>query len=153
MSVHKDQDRIEKVVELAAPVPRVWRALTDYKEFGTWFRVRLDNPFEVGTTTTGTMTSPGHESMPWVSVTEELEHQRLFAFSWPPSAIDPDTVYSEEAKVRVEFRLEPTANGTRLTITEAGFQQFPEAKRLEVLRSNEQGWEIQARNVAAHVVG
>lgn len=153
MSVHEDQDRIEKVVELAAPVPRVWRAITDYKEFGTWFRVRLDGPFEVGATTTGNITSPGYESMKWVSVTEAMEHQRLFAFSWPPSAIDPDTVYDQEAKVRVEFRLEPTPSGTRLTITESGFQQFPEAKRLEVLRSNEQGWEIQAKNVAAHVEG
>lgn len=151
MTVHKDQDRIQKVVELAAPVARVWRALTDYKEFGTWFQVRLDAPFEVGATTTGTVTSPGNESMKWVSLTEELEHERLFAFSWPPSAIDPDTAYDAGAKVRVEFRLEPAEAGTRLTITEIGFQQFPESKRLEVLRSNEQGWNIQAKNITAHL--
>ena len=48
-----DQDRIEKIVDLAAPVSRVWRALTDHEEFGQWFRVRLDGPFEVGATTTG----------------------------------------------------------------------------------------------------
>lgn len=153
MSAHEDQDRIEKVVDLAAPVARVWRAVTDYEQFGTWFRVRLDGPFEVGATTTGTITYPGHESVKWVSVTEAMEHERLFAFSWPPSAVDPDTAYDEEAKVRVEFRFEPTDKGTRLTITEIGFQQFPEAKRLEVLRSNEQGWEIQGKNIAAYVEG
>ena len=27
-------DRIEKSVEMKAPVSRVWRALTDHKEFG-----------------------------------------------------------------------------------------------------------------------
>ncbi len=151
MNTHIDQDKIEKVVDLDAPVQRVWRAITDYREFGTWFRVRLDNPFEVGTTTTGETTYPGYESMKWVSTTEAMEHERLFAFSWPPSAVDPDGVYGEEAKVRVEFRLEPIENGTRLTITETGFQQFPETKRLEVLRSNAQGWDIQAKNVAAHV--
>ncbi len=151
MSVHKDQDRIEKVIELAAPVDRVWRALTDYQEFGEWFRVRLDGPFEVGKTTTGYITYPGYEHMKWVSVTEQMEPERLFVFSWPPSAVDPDTEYPAEAKVTCEFRLEPTETGTRFTITETGFRHFPEAKRLEVLRSNTEGWDHQAKNVAAYV--
>ena len=153
MSIYNDQDEIRKVVDLAAPVARVWQAITDHKEFGEWFRVRLDNPFEVGVTTTGKLTFPGHEDMEWVSRTEQLEHERLFAFSWPPNAVDPDTEYDKDAKVLVEFRLEPTESGTRLTITESGFQQFPESKRLEVLRSNTEGWDIQAKNVTSHVEG
>lgn len=146
-----EQDQIEKVADLAAPVSRVWRALTDHDEFGEWFNVRLDNPFEVGTTTTGNITYPGYEHMEWVSVTEKLEPEQLFVFSWPPSAVDPDTTYSDDAKVMVEFRLEPIDTGTRLTITETGFLQFPESKRLEVLRSNKEGWDIQAKNIAAYV--
>jgi uncharacterized protein YndB with AHSA1/START domain len=35
---------IEKQIELKAPLSRVWRALTDYREFGEWFRVKLDGP-------------------------------------------------------------------------------------------------------------
>lgn len=151
MTVHRDQDRIEKIVELAAPVSRVWKAITDHEEFGEWFRVRLDNPFKVGEHTTGNITYPGCEHMKWVSLTEQMDHERLFVFSWPPSAIDPDTQYGPDAKVRVEFRLEPSERGTRLTITESGFQQFPDSKRLEVLRSNTEGWDIQAKNIADHV--
>lgn len=146
-----EQDRIEKVADLAAPVSRVWKALTDHKEFGEWFNVRLNEPFEVGATTTGNITYPGYEHMQWVSVTEKLEHEELFTFSWPPSAVDPDSTYSDDAKVMVEFRLEPIDTGTRLTITETGFMQFPDSKRLEVLRSNKQGWDIQAENIAAYV--
>ena len=148
-----NQDRIEKIVDLEAPVSRVWRAITDHDEFGEWFRVSLDGPFQVGAVTTGRITYPGYEHMKWESVTEQMVHERLFAFSWPPSAVDPDTEYDAGAKVTVEFRLEPTDNGTRLTITESGFLQFPESKRLEVLRSNKQGWDIQAEHVAAHVAG
>jgi uncharacterized protein YndB with AHSA1/START domain len=148
-----DQDRIEKTVDLAAPVSRVWRALTDHEEFGLWFRVRLDGPFEVGKTTTGNITYPGHEHVQWESLTERVEHERLFAFSWPPSAVDPETTYGDDAKVLVEFRLQPTAKGTRLTITETGFLQFPESKRLEILRSNKEGWDIQGRNVIEYVEG
>ena len=151
MNTHEDQDRIEKVVELAAPVARVWRAITDHEEFGKWFRVRLDGPFEVGVTTTGNITYPGYEHIKWESLTEQMDPERLFGFSCPPSAVDPDTEYGAEAKVVVEFRLEPTEKGTLLTITESGFQQFPEAKRLEVLRSNTEGWNEQAKNIAAHV--
>lgn len=151
MTIDKDNDQIEKIVDLAAPVSKVWGAITDHKQFGEWFRVRLDNPFEVGTTTTGNIAYPGQEHVKWVSITEQMEHERLFAFSWPPSAIDPDTPYDKDAKVWVEFRLEPTKTGTRLIITEKGFQQFPEAKRLEILRSNTEGWDIQAKNVASHV--
>jgi len=148
-----DQDRIEKIVELAAPVSRVWRAIADYEEFGQWFRVRLDGPFKVGAMTTGNITYPGHEHVKWESVTERMEHERLFAFSWRPSAIDPDTSYDDDAKVVVEFRLQPIEKGTRLSITETGFLQFREPKRLEALRSNKEGWDIQARNVAEHVAG
>ena len=151
MNNNNNQDQIEKVVDLAAPVSRVWKAITDHKEFGEWFRVHLDGPFKVGETTKGNITFPGYEHVKWISVSEQLDHERLFAFSWPPSAVDPDTDYAPDAKVRVEFRLEPIDTGTRLTITETGFQQFPEAKRLEVLRSNIEGWNIQAKNVAAHV--
>ena len=98
MSVHKDQDRIEKVVELAAPVARVWQAITNHEEFGEWFRVRLDGPFEVGATSTGKMTYPGYEHVEWVSTTEVIEPGRLFVFSWPPSAVDPDTAYGDDAR-------------------------------------------------------
>ena len=148
-----DHDHIVKVVDLKAPVSRVWRALTDHEEFGEWFRVSLDGPFKVGVRNTGHITYPGHEDMKWESVTEQMDPERLFVFSWPPSAIDPDTQYDEGAKVTVEFRLEPTDQGTRLTITESGFLQFPESKRLEILRRNKEGWDMQAENVAAHVAG
>lgn len=148
-----NQDRIEKVARLNAPVSRVWRALTDHEEFGAWFRVNLDGPFKVGALSTGRMTHPGYEHVEWESTTEQMVPEQLFVFSWPPSAIDPNTKYEAGAKVMVEFRLEPSDGGTRLTITESGFLQFPESKRLEALRSNTQGWDIQAKNIAAHVAG
>lgn len=148
-----NNDSIKKVVDIGAPVSRVWRALTNHEEFGQWFRVRLDGPFKEGEVTHGNITYPGHEHVKWESLTERLEHERLFAFSWPPSAVDPEGNYHEDAKVMVEFRLEPSDTGTRLTITESGFLQFPETKRLEVLRSNQEGWDIQAKNVVAYVTG
>ncbi len=144
-----EKDQIVKIVELSVPVSRVWRAITDHVQFGEWFRVKLDGPFEVGETTTGQITYPGHEHVQWVSVTEEITPEHRFVFSWPPSAVDPDTQYPVDARVKVEFSLEATTEGTRLTITESGFDLFPERKRLDILRSNREGWDIQARNIVS----
>ena len=58
-------DRIEKRIELKAPLSRVWRAITDYREFGEWFRVKLHGPFVPGEVSRGQMTYPGYEHVKW----------------------------------------------------------------------------------------
>ncbi|MCA1370723.1 SRPBCC family protein [Bradyrhizobium sp. BRP14] len=145
-------DRIEKQIELAAPVERVWRALTDHEAFGEWFRVKLTGPFVVGKVTTGEITYPGYEGLPWTSLTERMEEPRLFAFRWPHSK-NPNADLSREPSTRVEFRLKPTTKGTHLTITESGFDSLPEDSREEAWCSNDKGWEIQAENIKAFVEG
>ncbi len=82
-------DRIEKRIELKAPVSRVWRALTDYREFGEWFRVKLDGPFVPGQVSRGHITYPGYEHVKWEAVVQKMEPERLFSFTWHPYAIDP----------------------------------------------------------------
>ena len=114
-------DRIEKSIELNAPVERVWRALTDHNEFGEWFRVKLDGPFAPGEVSRGRITYPGFEHVKWEAEIKQMEAPRLFSFTWHPYAIDPDVDYSRERPTLVEFRLEPTSSGTRLIIIESGF--------------------------------
>lgn len=146
------QDRIEKVIELAAPVARVWRALTSHAEFGAWFRVKLDGPFVLGEISRGVTTYPGYEGMRWEANVVAMEPNELFAFEWCPYEHDDHRDFASAPKTRVEFRLEPTAQGTRLTITESGFNSIPDGKRrVDAIRSNTQGWEIQAKNIADYV--
>ena len=89
-------DRIEKRIELKAPVSRVWRALTDYHEFGEWFRVKLDGPFVAGQVSRGQITHPGYEHVKWEAVVQKMEPERLFSFTWHPYAHDPKKDYSKE---------------------------------------------------------
>ncbi|MDX8355848.1 SRPBCC family protein [Cognatiyoonia sp. IB215182] len=144
-------DTIEKVIELKAPLSRVWHAISDHKEFGQWFRVKLDGPFKPGSVSTGKMTFPGYENYPWRAIVERMEPERLFSFRWHDYDEKSGTDVAEQATMLVEFRLEPTAEGTRLTITESGFEALPDHRRLEVLRDNTEGWNIQANNISAHV--
>jgi uncharacterized protein YndB with AHSA1/START domain len=144
-------DRIEKRIELKAPLSRVWRALTDYREFGLWFRVKLDGPFVPGQVSTGWITYPGYEHLKWEAVVQKMEPERLFSFTWHPYAVDPKMDYSQEPPTLVEFRLEATKGGTLLTVTESGFDKVPSHRRPEALRMNERGWTEQMKKIESHV--
>jgi uncharacterized protein YndB with AHSA1/START domain len=143
-------DRIEKSIAIAAPVERVWRALTDHEEFGAWFRVRLERPFVLGEVSSGRMTYSGYEHLKWEARVVAMEEPSLFAFTWHPYAVDPDKDYSAEPQTRVEFRLERAGEGTNLTVVESGFDSLPAERRDEALRMNTGGWETQVKNVKAH---
>ena len=144
-------DRIEKTVDLKAPVSRVWRALTDREEFGTWFRVRLDGPFLPGQVSRGHITYPGYERVRWEAVVQRMEPERLFSFTWHPYAVDPKADYSGEPSTLVEFTLERIPTGTRLRIVESGFDKLPAHRRDEAFRMNDRGWTAQTENIARHV--
>jgi uncharacterized protein YndB with AHSA1/START domain len=144
-------DRIEKRIELKAPVARVWRALTDYREFGEWFRVRIDGPFVPGEVSRGNITHPGYEHLQWEAVIERVEPERLFSFTWHPYAVDPKMDYSKEPQTLVEFRLEKMAEGTLLTVTESGFDKIPAARRAEAFLRNDGGWAQQMKNIERYV--
>lgn len=144
-------DRIEKEIELTAPVSRVWKALTDYREFGGWFRVRLDGPFVAGENSHGFMLHPGYEHVEWNAVVQRVEPETLFSFTWHPYGIDSKVDYSKETPTLVEFRLEPIALGTLLRVIESGFDKVPSERRQMAFRMNEKGWTSQMKNIEAYV--
>jgi len=146
-----EQNRIEKHIDLKAAPSRVWQALTDHHEFGQWFGVKLEGPFAVGKTVAGKLTYPGFEHMQWAVDVKKMEADRLFSFTWHPYAIDPAVDYSKEQPTLVEFALQPSGTGTRLVVTESGFDKIPANRRLEAFRMDEEGWIEQMQNIAKHV--
>lgn len=145
-------DRIEKRIELKAPIARVWRALTDHKQFGEWFRVRLDSPFVPGQECSGTITHPGYEHVKWRAVVKEMRPEKLFSFTWHPYAVDPNVDYSQETPTLVEFRLESNSSGgTVVTLVESGFDKIPAHRRMEAFRMNDGGWTQQMKNIERYV--
>jgi uncharacterized protein YndB with AHSA1/START domain len=148
-------DHIEKRIELRAPISRVWRALTDHREFGEWFRVKLEGPFVLGQVSRGQITYPGYEHLKWETIIQKMEPERLFSFTWPhPKSIekaDYTLDCSKEPSTLVEFRLEKTATGTLLVLTESGFDKLPADRRLDAFRRNDGGWTEQMKNIENHV--
>ena len=167
-------DRIEKQVTLRAPLARVWRAIADAREFGKWFGVELDGEFAAGRTITGTWrgdltedmiieaqkragVAPSKVKFPGPNAVfctvERIEPEQYFSFWWIPYGIDAEADVEREAKTLVEFRLEPVAEGTRLTIVESGFDRVPAHRRERAFRMNQGGWVAQAENLRKHVEG
>lgn len=145
-------DRIEKSIELKAPVSRVWRALTDHREFGDWFGVKLDVPFQSGRVSRGQITHPGYEHVTCMVTVQAIEPEHLFSFTWHPYAIEPDVDYGAETPTLVEFRLKPLgADRTLLRVTESGFDKVPAERRAEAFRMNDGGWSQQMLNIQRHV--
>jgi uncharacterized protein YndB with AHSA1/START domain len=144
-------DRIVKQIDLRAPRSRVWRALTDHREFGAWFRVNLVSPFTTGERTRGNITYPGYEHIVMEVLVVRMDPEHLFSFRWHPYAIDPARDYSAETPTLVEFRLEDIPGGTRLHVTESGFDAIPAHRRDEAFRMNDGGWSEQIKSIAAHV--
>jgi uncharacterized protein YndB with AHSA1/START domain len=144
-------DRIEKRIVLRAPRSRVWRALTDAEEFGTWFGFRMATPFAPGARVHGKVTTPGYEHLSFEMFVERMEPERLFSWRWHPGAVEPEVDYSPEPMTLVEIQLEEVPEGTRLTVVETGFDALPASRRASAFRMNEEGWAIQLKNVERHV--
>jgi len=140
-------DRIEKRVVLRAPRSRVWRAISDAKEFGAWFRLTLDGAFVAGKTVRGS-----HDNFKVEMRVERIEPERYFSYRWHPYPKDSSRDYAEEPMTLVEFTLEDAeGGGTTLTIVESGFDRIPLARRAEAFRMNTEGWGGQIKNLAAYV--
>jgi uncharacterized protein YndB with AHSA1/START domain len=144
-------DKIEKNVVLRASRSRVFRALTDSREFGTWFLARFEGPFVAGQKVAGQITYPGYEHMRFTLSVERIEPERYFSFRWHPYAVDSKVDYSAEEPTLVEFFLDEAKDGVHLRIVESGFDRVPAARRAEAFRMNDQGWSEQARNIERYV--
>jgi uncharacterized protein YndB with AHSA1/START domain len=155
-------DRIQKIVILKAPVERVWRAISDVSEFGAWFGVLFEGAFRPNTPMRGKMTptkadpevarmQEAYAGATFDFTVERIEPMRLFSFRWHPFAVDPAYDYSGEPTTLVVFELEPIAGGTRLTITETGFDGIPLARRAQAFKANDGGWTIQSALIGKYL--
>ena len=149
--VAQNTDRIEKQIFLRAPRSRVWRALTQAEEFGSWFGVKLDGKLAPQRSVTGRITSKGYEHITFELQVQQIDPESYFSYRWHPYAIDPDVDYSKEPTTLVEFRLEEVSGGTQLLLMESGFEQIPLARRAEAIRMNDGGWGEQMQNIERYV--
>src|SRR5579862_1407356 len=146
-------DRIEKKIFLRATRERVWRAISDSKEFGEWFGIQAEGPFKAGAkmraAIVGTKVNDEvaaaqkkHSGIPFELTIDKIEPQRLFSFRWHPHAVERGVNYDHEPTTLVTFTLDDAPGGILLTVTETGFDQIPLARRAKAFEANSNGWAI-----------
>jgi len=143
-------DRIEKQIVVRAPRSRVWRALTDSREFGTWFGVRPDSPFKPGARSTGAVTHKGYEHLRWDVTIVAMEPERRFSWRWHPGEVNASDCVGEPT-THVVFELEDVDGGTLVKVIETGFDAIPVTRRADAYRSNDGGWGEQMEAIRRHV--
>ena len=125
-------DRIERVVEIAHPPAKVWAALTTAEGLAAWF----------GNEATIDLRPGGSARMTWTGGytanmrVERVEEPMVFGFTWPIYGLPAD----DPRRTYVEFTLEPSEAGTRLTVVETGFAQLPEDAYRTAYDGNTKGW-------------
>ncbi|MFL5391596.1 MAG: SRPBCC family protein, partial [Myxococcales bacterium] len=145
-----------------APLERVWRAISDPAEFGTWFGVAFDGPFVAGARVTGRIVPTKVDAEiakaqePYAGAKFEcsidrMEPMRLFSFRWNPYGVEQGVDYSKEPTTLVTFALEEAPGGTKLTITESGFDQIPLERRAKAFSANAEGWAMQAKLIGKYL--
>ena len=126
-------DRIERTVELAHPPAQVWAALTTPEGLAAWFgnkgasiELRPGGPAELH------FDNGFHQNMR----VERVEEPSIFGFTWQIYGLPED----DPRRTYVEFTLEPTSSGTRLTVIETGFAQLPDDAHGTAFGGNADGW-------------
>ena len=151
MTTSSGTDRIDRTIDIDAPPERVWRALTDANELSKWFKVSLDGEIAAGREVWMTSLHEGHEHIRFRVAFIELTPPVRFVWEWHANAVDQAFDYSKEKRTTVTFTLEPTARGTRLTVSETGFDGVSLSRRAKAFSENSKGWTEVIRWIKGHV--
>jgi uncharacterized protein YndB with AHSA1/START domain len=136
-------DRIERTVQIGRPPDQVWAALTTAEGLAAWF----------GNEATIDLRPGGSARMRWTGGetaemrVERVEEPRVFGFTWHIFGLPED----DPRRTYVEFTLEPSGSGTRLTVVESGFAQLPEDAYRKAYDGNTQGWASELGELVAYL--
>ena len=155
-------DQIEKKIVLKSSLERVWQAISDSTNFGTWFGVEFEGPFVAGATLNAKIVGTkvdsevaklqeSHKGFPFQIHVETIQPMKRFAFRWHPYAIDASKDYSQEPTTLVTFDFAEIDEGVLLTITESGFDQIPIERRAQAFEANDGGWTHQSKLIEKYL--
>jgi uncharacterized protein YndB with AHSA1/START domain len=133
------QDTIEREITVKASQKRVYQAISDPKQIVTWFPDEIEGSLAVGERPVFSFTAQKHKTQIFVEAAKPYEY---FAYRWVPGRAGIIGDVMKVPNTLVEFRIEETGDGTRVTLKESGFASLPAEVAEESLRDNSGGWNI-----------
>ncbi|NUT57456.1 MAG: SRPBCC family protein [Agromyces sp.] len=146
--IDEGQFTVRRTIHIAAPVEKVWSAVTEPEHISKWFG-RADFA-GAGVGATGTLTFEGYGAVP-VRI-EAIDAPRMVSYRWgndDASGVLPEQL-DDHATV-FTFTLESVSNGTQLTVVETGFDVTSDpAANMEAHRA---GWDGELDKLVALLEG
>lgn len=143
---------VRRTVTIAAPIEKVWAAVTQPEHLVRWFGQRAVLP-ELAVGARGMLGFDGYGDYPLRI--EELDPPHAVAYRWSnddttapadPDASD-DVVFERSTVFR--FTLETIPGGTTLTVVETGFGDLSDPTA--AMASNREGWTAEIDELVAYV--
>jgi uncharacterized protein YndB with AHSA1/START domain len=143
--VDAEEFTVRRTIRIAAPIEKVWSAVTEPEHISQWFgRARFEGS---GVGAHGTLDFPDHPPVP-IRV-EALDAPRMVSYRWgndDATRVTTDEVDEDQSTV-FTFTLEPLPDGTQLTVVETGFEVTSDpAANLE---SHRGGWDSELDKLVA----
>jgi uncharacterized protein YndB with AHSA1/START domain len=147
--VDEGQFSVRRTIRIAAPIEKVWSAVTEPAHISKWFGQAVLDGAGVGAR--GSLTFPDYGAVPLRI--EAIDEPRMVSYRWGnddalgelADEVDPEhsTVFT--------FTLETVGDATQLTVVETGFETTSDpASNLE---SHREGWDAELDKLVALLEG
>jgi uncharacterized protein YndB with AHSA1/START domain len=131
------QDAIERQLVIPVARQRVWEAITAPDQIAKWFVDSTTLRLEEGAPFVFQWDGYGERR----GRVETIDPPNRFAYRWIPSDESDQAIpFDEVPSTLVEFSLEDSPEGTRVTVIESGFSGLPANVREQIVRGNSEGW-------------
>jgi uncharacterized protein YndB with AHSA1/START domain len=135
-------DRIEREIQIDAPIDVVWTVLTEAEHIASWFADSAELDLRPGGQGVFVFEQSATSRPATVNLRiEQADRPRSFSLRWGfPDGADPDATNS----LLAEFTLEPAGDATRLRLVESGFTtRFADTERARQEHADhEHGWDV-----------
>ncbi|MCE7002808.1 SRPBCC family protein [Kibdelosporangium philippinense] len=136
-------DTIQRDITIAAPVDKVWAALTEDKHIKEWF----GDDAEVDLRPGGAIVFGWDAHGRFRGKVETVEPPHRFSYWWARPA---DTEPAPGNQTLVEFTLSEDGGGTRLRVVESGFTTLDRDQE-QSHKDNTEGWRIELDELRTYV--
>ncbi|WP_255368543.1 SRPBCC domain-containing protein [Agromyces sp. CF514] len=139
---------VRRTIRIAAPVEKVWRAVTEPEQISRWFgRTELDGS---GPGAQGSITFEGYGRVPLAI--EAVDAPRSITYRWGnDDALGHLRDELDDHATDFTFTLEPVDGGTLLTVVERGFDRT--SNPLRNLSEHAEGWVSELDKLVALLEG
>ena len=134
------QDVITREIIVHATQEQVYRAITDPTQIVRWFPDAIEEgTLEVGQRPILVFGSENHKSQIYVQASTPHSY---FAYRWVPGTGGIVGDVLAVPNTLVEFIIEESVHGTKVTVRESGFASLPESVAQASFEDNSGGWEF-----------